>query len=52
MHGCHAAFPELSEDSMVVFPLQLAVNAFADLTAEEFRATHLGMRPGSNATVR
>ncbi|KAK9795902.1 hypothetical protein WJX73_005611 [Symbiochloris irregularis] len=31
---------------------KLAVNAFTDLTAEEFRATHLGVRPGSNATFR
>lgn len=32
--------------------LQMALNAFADLTAEEFAATHLGSNPASPGAVR
>jgi hypothetical protein len=32
--------------------LQMALNTFADLTAEEFAATHLGMNPARPGTLR
>lgn len=31
---------------------KLEVNAFADLSPEEFRSTHLGLNPGANGTFR
>jgi hypothetical protein len=42
----------LDTDMQLVYPTQMDLNEFADLTWEEFSSTHLGLLPGQDGTFR